>query len=166
MEHFPTSNAAPKPQLAGGNRGSSKKRTVSWEENRTRWAGSFALAVVLILIGFVLASAADKPVTGSPLTRRIPEMSVAGKVLEISDTSLKIERTLKGRAEIMEFEFEKASPEIAVGDQIKASYLIKDGRNILIRVAPAHKTAVRKGSRKDLPKEMKPVAPPAAPVTK
>ena len=64
-------------------------------------------------------------------------MSTAGKVLEVSDTILKIERTLKGKAEIMEFILEKPFPNIAVGDQIKVSYLEKDGRNILIRVAPA-----------------------------
>ena len=52
------------------------------------------------------------------------------------------------------------------GDQIKVSYREKDGRNILIRVAPAQKTAVRKAVKKDLPKGMKPVAPPGPPVTK
>ncbi len=71
-------------------------------------------------------------------------MSTAGKVLEVSDTILKIERTLKGKAEIMEFVLEKPFTNIAVGDQIKVSYLEKDGRNILIRVAPAKKTAVQK----------------------
>jgi hypothetical protein len=93
-------------------------------------------------------------------------MSAAGKVLEISDTILKIERTLKGKAEIMEFILEKSFPNIAAGDQIKVSYREKDGRNILTQVAPAQKTAVRKAVKKDLPKGMKPVAPPAAPVTK
>ena len=124
------------------------------------------LAAVLILIGFTLAFAAEKPTSAPPLTPRIPEMSTAGTVLEISGTSLKIGRTLKGKAEIMEFILEKPFPNIAVGDQIKVSYLERDGRNVLIRVAPAKKTAVKKAVKKELPKEMKPFAPPAAPVTK
>jgi hypothetical protein len=124
------------------------------------------LAAVLIFIGFTLALAAEKSPSAPPLPPRIPEMSAAGKVLKISDTILKIERTLKGKAEIMEFILEEPFPNIAAGDQIKVSYREKDGRNILIRVAPAQKTAVRKAVKKDLPKEMKPVAPPAPPVTK
>ena len=124
------------------------------------------LAAVLIFIGFTLAFAAEKPRSAPPLPPRIPEMSTAGTVLEISGTSLKIERTLKGKAEIMEFILEKPFPNIAAGDQIKVSYVEKEGRNVLIRVAPAQKTAVRKAVRKEFPKEMKPVAPPAAPVTK
>jgi hypothetical protein len=124
------------------------------------------LAAVFILIGFTLALAAEKPASAPPLPTRIPEMSTAGKVLEVSDAILKIERTLKGKAESMEFILEKPFPNIAAGDQIKVSYLERDGRNVLIRVAPAQKTAIKKAVKKDLPKEMKSVAPPAAPVTK
>ena len=118
------------------------------------------LAAVLIFIGFTLAFAAEKPTSAPPLPPRIPEMSAAGKVLEVSDAILKIERTLKGKAEIMEFILEKPFPNIAAGDQIKVSYQEKGGRNVLIQVAPAQKTAVRKAVKKDLPKGMKPVAPP------
>ncbi len=92
-------------------------------------------------------------------------MSTAGKVLEVSDTVLKIERTLKGKAETMEFILEKSFTDITVGDQIKVSYLEKDGRNILIRVAPAKKTAVQK-PKKDAAKAISPTEPKAAPVTK
>jgi hypothetical protein len=129
-------------------------------------AGGFLLAVMLILIGFALALAAERAPAPPPAPPRIPEMSTAGKVLEVSGVILKIERTLKGKAETMEFMLEKPFPNIAVGDQIKVSYMERDGRNVLIRVAPAQKTAVRKAVKKDLPKEMKPVAPPAPPVTK
>ena len=124
------------------------------------------LLAILLMLCFTLVFAAEKPRSAPPLPPRIPEMSAAGTVLEISGTSLKIGRTLKGKAEIMEFIMEKPFPNITAGDQIKVSYLERDGRNVLIRVAPAQKTAVRKAVRKEFPKEMKPVAPPAAPVTK
>jgi hypothetical protein len=93
-------------------------------------------------------------------------MSTAGTVLEISGTGLKIERTLKGKAETMEFILEKPFPNIAAGDPVKVSYVEKNGRNVLIRVAPAQKTAVKKAVKKEFPKGMKPVAPSAAPATK
>jgi hypothetical protein len=66
----------------------------------------------------------------------------------------------------MEFIMEKPFPNITAGDQIKVSYQEKGGRNVLIRVAPAKMTAVKKAVKKELPKEMKPVALPAPPVTK
>ncbi|MDP2839497.1 MAG: hypothetical protein Q8O11_05520 [Syntrophales bacterium] len=121
------------------------------------------LAAILMLLCFTLVFAAEKPRSAPPLPPRIPEMSTAGTVLEISGTSLKIERTLKGKAEIMEFILEKPIPNIAAGDPVKVTYLEKDGRNVLIRVAPAKKTAVKKAAKKELPKEMKPVTPSAAP---
>jgi hypothetical protein len=124
------------------------------------------LSAILVLFCFTFVFAAEKPRSAPPLPPRIPEMSTAGTVLEISGTSLKIERTLKGKAEIMVFILEKPFPDVAAGDPVKVSYLEKDGRNVLIRVAPAQKTAVKKAVKKDLPKEIKPVAPPATPPTK
>jgi hypothetical protein len=124
------------------------------------------LSAILMLFCFTLVFAAEKPRSAPPLLPRIPEMSTAGTVLEISGTSLKIERTLKGKAEIMEFILEKPFPDVAAGDPVKVSYLEKDGRNVLIRVAPSKKTAVKKEVKKELPKGMKPVAPPAQSVVK
>ena len=92
-------------------------------------------------------------------------MSTAGKVLEVSDKVLKIERTLKGKTETMDFFLDKPFTDIAVGDQIKVDYLEKDGRNILIRVAPAKKTAVQK-PKKTVTKAASPTESKTAPVTK
>ena len=119
----------------------------------------------LILLGFTLALAAEKTAVTPPKPPRVPEMSTAGKVIEVTATLLKIERTLKGEAEIMEFALEKAFGNIAVGDQIKVSYREQNGRNVLIRVAPAKMTAVEK-PKKDAAKAAKPAEPKAAPVTK
>src|SRR4030042_1663320 len=122
-------------------------------------------AAVLMLLSYTLAFAAGKQPAAAPTPPRIPEMSAAGRVTEISDSVLKIERTLKGKTETMEFFMEKPFPNIAVGDQIKVSYLIKEGRNVLLRTAPAKKTAVQK-IKKEVPKGAKPVATKAAPVIK
>jgi hypothetical protein len=111
-----------------------------------------ALTAILLFVGITLAFAADNRPAAPPAPPRTPEMSTAGKVVEVSDALLKIERTLKGSAEIMEFILEKPFPNIAAGDQIKVSYRVKDGRNILIRVAPAPKTAVQKPGKQEAKK--------------
>jgi hypothetical protein len=93
------------------------------------------------------------------------EKKTAGKVVAISDKTLKIERTLKGKVETMEFSLEKPFANITVGDQMKVNYIEKNGQNVLLQVAPAPKKVVQK-SKKETPKTAKPVAPPAPPVTK
>jgi hypothetical protein len=122
------------------------------------------VAASLMLLGFAPALAAEKAAVPPP-PPRVPEMSTAGKVIEITATVLKIERTLKGEAETMELILEKPFPNIAVGDLIKVSYREKNGRKLLIRVAPAKMTAVQK-PKKGASKAAKPPEPKAAPVTK
>jgi len=93
-------------------------------------------------------AAAKKADTKAKKTeKKAADMSTTGKVLEVSDKVLKIERTLKGKAETMEFSLEKSITGIKMGDQVKVSYLVKDGRNILIKVAPAKKTADKKAKK-------------------
>ena len=92
-------------------------------------------------------------------------MSTAGKVIEITAALLKIERTLRGKAETMEFILENPFTNIAVGDQIKVSYREKNGRNVLIRVGPAKMTAVQK-TKKEASKATKSAEPKATPVAK
>lgn len=120
-------------------------------------------AALITFFCFTLAFAAEKPRSAPAAPPRIPEMKTAGTVLEMSATNLKIERTLKGKTEIMEFSLEKPIPPVAAGDSVKVGYLEKDGRNVLIRLSPAKKTEVKKAAKKELPKEMKSVAPAAIP---
>jgi hypothetical protein len=130
------------------------------------WMKRFLIvAASLMFLGFTPAFAAEKTPAAPPSPPRVTEMSTAGKVMEVSGTSLKIERTLKGEAETMVFLLEKPFTNIAVGDQIKVSYRERNGRNILIRVAPAKMTAVQK-PKKDTPKAAKPIEAKAAPVAR
>ncbi len=91
---------------------------------------------------------AEKKDEAKKVEKKAAEMSTAGKVLAVSDKVLKIERTLKGKAETMEFSLEKSITGIKVGDQVKVSYLKKDGLNILIKVALAEKKAEKKAEPK------------------
>ena len=88
-----------------------------------------------------LAFAFDKPaspVKAAPVKTNIvkaAKMHATGKVIEISDESVKIERTVKGDVETMEFAFEKPVKNIIVNDSIKIDYVEKDGKLIASRVA-------------------------------
>jgi hypothetical protein len=119
------------------------------------WMKRFLIITATVtLLCFTMAFAAERtPAVPSPRPR-VPEMSTAGKVIEVSDTVLKIERTLKGETETMEFFLEKPFANVVVGNQIKVTYREKGGRNILIRVAPAKMTAVQK-PKKDASKAAK-----------
>lgn len=90
------------------------------------------------------------------------KMSATGKVLEISDTMLKIERTVKGKAETMELTLEKACPKIVAGDKVKVSYVTKDGKNVATKVAKEKAKKAKKA--KKAAKEAKPAEEKAAPV--
>ena len=74
-------------------------------------------------------------------------MHARGKVIEISDEAIKVERTVKGQVEIMEFALEKPVKNMIVNDFVKIDYMEKDGKLIASRVA---KVTLKK-------KEMKPV---------
>ncbi|HUN56033.1 MAG TPA: hypothetical protein VMU29_12855 [Smithella sp.] len=101
-----------------------------------------------------LAFAADK--TASPVKANVVKaarMHATGKVVEISDESIKIERTVKGAIENMEFNLEKPSAGIAVNDSVKIDYTEKDGKLTASRVA---KVVLKKKEVK--PSEAKPAS--------
>ena len=62
-------------------------------------------------------------------------MHATGKVVEISDESIKIERTVKGDIENMEFALDKPFAGIMVNDSVKIAYTEKNGKLTASRVA-------------------------------
>ncbi len=88
-----------------------------------------------------LAFAVDKPaspVKAAPVKTNIvkaAKMHATGKVIEISNEAVKIERTVKGDVETMEFALEKPSAGIVADDYVKIAYTEKDGKLIASRVA-------------------------------
>ena len=106
-----------------------------------------------------LAFAVDRPaspVKTDPVKTNIvkaAKMHATGKVIEISDESIKLERTVKGDAETMEFALEKPVKNIIVSDSVKIDYLEKDGKLMASRVA---KVTFKKKEIK--PAEVKPAS--------
>ncbi|MCG6536337.1 MAG: hypothetical protein L7F78_16950, partial [Syntrophales bacterium LBB04] len=79
-----------------------------------------------------------------PAQPKVAKMTVAGKVLDISDKALKLERVVKEKAETMDFVLEKAVEGVKAGDKVTVTYVVKDGKNVVQKVTKA-KEAVKKG---------------------
>jgi hypothetical protein len=112
----------------------------------------FLTGVFLLIFGWGYASGAEKA----------PMMNAAGKVVEISESSLKMERTVKGSTEIMEFVLEKPLVAYGAGEQIKVSYRQKEMKNVLVRAQKTKKTVVRKQEKRVFDKVFESAAPASA----
>ena len=98
-----------------------------------RW---IAFSLVAVGVMAMMAWAQQSQVAPSaPKTDAKPVRHVAvGKVTAFSDTSLTIERGVKGKAETMEFALTKPLSGIAQGDEVRVSYKTEDGKNVAIAV--------------------------------
>ena len=94
----------------------------------------------LVFLLSVMAFAADKKtsaIKSEPLKAnivKVAKMHATGKVIEISNESIKIERTVKGDVEFMEFAIDKTVADVGVNDSVKIEYMEKDGKLIASRV--------------------------------
>ena len=103
--------------------------------------------VYIVSVAFLLSAlafAADKPATDTTTIDhaqknvvKSAKMNIKGRVIEISDSSIKIERTVKGNAETMEFVLDKPAENIAVDDSVKIAYIEQDGQLLASRVVKA-----------------------------
>ena len=105
---------------------------------------TLAYIVSVAFLLSALAFAADKPSTVSTKVDhaktnvvKSAKMNATGKVIEISDSSIKIERTVKGSAEAMEFVLGKPTEDIVVDDFVKIAYIEQDGQLLASRIVKA-----------------------------
>lgn len=81
----------------------------------------------IICMVFVLTATAFAVERATPAVKAA-KMHATGKVIEIYYESIKIERTVKGDIETMEFVLDKSSSDISTGDSVKIEYTEKDGK--------------------------------------
>ena len=96
------------------------------------------VAFLLSAIAFAADNPASTAVKADPvkvIPVRIAKMNATGKVIEISDKTIKIERTVKNNVETMEFILDKPTENIIINDAVKIAYIEKDGRLLASRVA-------------------------------
>jgi len=105
------------------------------------------VTVGIIAIAFIfcaLAFAGDQVIKVTPKSEpakaaaaasvKVVKMKATGKVVEVTDTMLRIERTVKGTVEPFEFALEKPLTKIKVGDKVIITYMIKDEKNVITRI--------------------------------
>ncbi len=101
------------------------------------------VAAIFLFSGAAFAADQSKAKAASAKTT---SMTASGKVVDISDTMLKLERSAKGKAETMEFGLDKpASADIKAGDKVTVHYVKKDGKNVATKVS---KAAAKKPAKK------------------
>jgi hypothetical protein len=102
--------------------------------------------VYIVGVAFLLSAlafAADKPATEktkadpTKTVVKTAKMNATGKVIEIKASAIKIERTVKGNAETMEFVLEKPAENVEVNDYVKIAYIESDGQLLATRVVKA-----------------------------
>jgi hypothetical protein len=99
------------------------------------------MAVWIIGLAFLfctMAFAGDQAVPGSPESEqakatsiKVVKMKTTGKIVEVTDTMLKIERAVKGTVETFEFALEKPITKFKVGDKVVVRYITRDEKNVL-----------------------------------
>ena len=98
------------------------------------------MALICLLMAFPLFADKNESITGGrsalkAATVKTARMNARGKVVEISDKAVKIERIIKGRVEVMDFALESQLTGILVNDAVNVEYTLKDGKLMALRVA-------------------------------
>lgn len=91
-----------------------------------------ALSCIMCMFFIVTATAFAIDKQTSPV--KAAKMHATGKVIEISNESIKIERTVKGDVESMEFTLDKSTVGIGINDSVKIEYVEKDGKLVASKV--------------------------------
>ena len=102
-------------------------------------AGSFLILLVSVFavkISSTVSSSVDLSKAPAVRSSRGTGVTFTGVVKGLSDTTILVERTVKGKTESIEFSLDKPTKKIEVGDKVKVSYLKKEGKNIVTVVAP------------------------------
>lgn len=104
------------------------------------------LLVAAIFLFSGAAFAADQS-KAKAAPAKTTSMSMAGKIVDLSDNMLKLDRSVKGKTETVEFALDKPVPaEIKSGDKVKVTYVSKDGKKVATKVAKS--TAGKKSTKK------------------
>jgi hypothetical protein len=110
------------------------------------------LMVLLLAVAFLFAGTAlaanvkdksGKAVVdkgGKPVATKTAKMTATGKIVDLSDAMLSVERSVKGKVETMEFALDKPLAGMKVGDKVTVHYVVKDGKNVATKVTKSEAT--------------------------
>ncbi|OPY14849.1 MAG: hypothetical protein A4E66_00271 [Syntrophus sp. PtaB.Bin001] len=90
------------------------------------------------------ATGTSKPEPTKATSIKVVKMKATGKVVDITDTTLKIERSIKGSVEVVEFALEKPITKFKAGDKVEVRYITKGEKNVLKEISPKRRPKITK----------------------
>lgn len=103
------------------------------------------LAALFLFAGTAIAAEQQKEM-GKAAPAKTTKMTATGKIVELSGTMLKLERSAKGKTETMEFMLESPLTDMKAGDKVTVQYVAKDGNKFATKVTNA--SAAKKTPKK------------------
>jgi len=117
---------------------------------------SVAGAIVILLISIfaveissTVPAKVDSSKAPAAKTAKRTRVTFIGVVKGLSDTTILVERAVKGKVELIEFVLDKPTEKIEVGDKVKVSFIKKEGKYIAANVTLV---VNKKIIKKDTPK--------------
>jgi hypothetical protein len=112
--------------------------------------------VIVILLIAIFAVRISSTVPAKVASSKAPAVRTAkrtkvtfiGVVKGLSDTTILVERAVKGKVELIEFVLDKPTDKIEVGDKVRVSYFKNEGKNIATMVTPI---VAKKVTNKNIP---------------
>ena len=102
---------------------------------------SVAGVIVILLISIFTAKISstvpakvDSSNAPAVRTAKKTRVTVIGIVKGLSDTTILVERTVKGKVELTEFVLDKPTEKIEVGDKVRVSFIKDEGKYIVVNV--------------------------------
>ena len=102
---------------------------------------SVAGAIVILLISIfaveissTVPAKVDSSKAPAAKTAKRTRVTFIGVVKGLSDTTILVERAVKGKVELIEFVLDKPTEKIEVGDKVKVSFIKKEGKYIAANV--------------------------------
>ena len=94
------------------------------------------IAIFAVEISSTVPAKVDSSKAPAVRTAKRTRVTFIGVVKGLSDTTILVERAVKGQVELIELALDKPTEKIKVGDEVKVSYTKKEGGNIAAMVSP------------------------------
>ena len=94
------------------------------------------ISIFAVEISSTVPAKVDSSKAPAIRTAKRTKVTFKGVVKGLSDTTILVERAVKGKVELIEFVLDKSTEKIEVGDKVRVSYLKKEGKNIVTTVTP------------------------------
>jgi len=109
----------------------------------------FLIAIFAVEIYFTVSTKVDSSKAFAAKTAKRTKVTFIGVVKGLSDTTILVERAVKGKVELIEFVLDEPMEKIEVGDKVKISFIKNEGKYIAVKVMlVVNKKIIRKDSQK------------------